>query len=316
MRRGRDRFVDPAGPIYSRPPCYPPALLPPAPSMKAMPKLEPAPPRPEEIEETLDSVGRLDDRAIDLAGTALLLAALDRPGVSLAPYRGHLDDLVAALRDTGASTAVEVAGALQRVFFDRFGYDGDRLTYDDPDNANLIRVIDRRKGLPVTLGILFAHAARGAGFSLDGLAFPGHFLMRLSVRGEHLILDPFNGGRVMDTLELRRLVKQLMGPDQELKPALTDAVGNRAVLLRLQNNLKTRAQGEGKVERVAQVARSMLRLAPEDSALWLEYAKAEHHLGRLGAATSALRNCLEHSLDGFETIEAQKLLDELRRSLN
>lgn len=284
--------------------------------MKAMPKLEPVPLRPEEIEEALDAVGRLDDRAIDLAGTALLLAALDRPGLSVVPYRGHLDDLVAALRDVSATSAIEVAGALQRLFFERFGYDGDRLTYDDPQNANLIRVIDRRKGLPVALGILFAHAARGAGFALDGIAFPGHFLMRLSVKGEHLILDPFNGGRVLDAMELRRLAKQLMGPEQELTPALTDTVGNRAVLLRLQNNLKSRAETEGKVERVAQIARSMLRLAPEHAGLWLDYGKAEHQLGRLGAATAALRNCIEHSLDGFETIEAQRLLEELRRSLN
>ncbi|MDD3445048.1 MAG: transglutaminase-like domain-containing protein [Zavarzinia sp.] len=281
-----------------------------------MPRLDPVPPLPREIEEALDAAGRLDDRAIDLAGTALLLAALDRPGVSLAKYRDHLDDTVAALRDSGATTAAEVAGALQRVFADRFGYDGDRLTYDDPQNANLIRVIDRRKGLPVALGILFAHAARGAGFALDGLAFPGHFLMRLDVKGERLILDPFNGGRVMDVMEMRRLVKQLMGPEQELTPQLTDTVGNRAILLRLQNNLKARAQAEGNVERVARLSRVMLRLAPEDSALWLEYGKAEHQLGRLGAASTALETCIEHSLDGFETIEAQRLLEQLRRSLN
>jgi len=281
-----------------------------------MPRLEPVPPLPDEIEAALDAAGRLDDRAIDLAGTALLLAAVDRPGVSLAKYRGHLDDLVAALRDSGAATAPEVAGALQRIFGDRFGYDGDRLTYDDPQNANLIRVIDRRKGLPVALGVLYAHAARGAGFSLDGLAFPGHFLMRLEIKGERLILDPFNGGRVLDVMELRRLVKQLMGPDQELTPALTDTVGNRAILLRLQNNLKARAQADGNMQRVAQLARIMLRLAPDDAALWLDYGKAQHSLGQLGGAAQALENCIEHSLDGFETIEAQRLLEQLRRSLN
>lgn len=281
-----------------------------------MPRLEPVPPLPDEIEAALDAAGRLDDRAIDLAGTALLLAAVDRPGVSLAKYRGHLDDLVAALRDSGAATAPEVAGALQRIFSDRFGYDGDRLTYDDPQNANLIRVIDRRKGLPVALGVLYAHAARGAGFSLDGLAFPGHFLMRLDIKGERLILDPFNGGRVLDVMELRRLVKQLMGPDQELTPALTDTVGNRSILLRLQNNLKSRAQADGNMQRVAQLARIMLRLAPDDAALWLDYGKAQHSLGQLGGAAQALEQCIEHSLDGFETIEAQRLLEQLRRSLN
>ncbi|RJF89783.1 hypothetical protein D3874_24755 [Oleomonas cavernae] len=281
-----------------------------------MPQLEPAPLLRGEIEEALDAAGHLDDRAIDLAGIALLFAALDRPGVSLVRYRHHLDDLVAGVRDAQAGSALEAAAALQRVFGERFGYDGDRLTYDDPQNANLMRVIDRRKGLPVALGILFTHAARGAGFALDGLAFPGHFLVRLETKGERVILDPFNGGRVMEIMELRRLVKQMMGPDQELTPALTDTVGNRAVLLRLQNNLKTRAQGQGDVERVAFLARSMLRLVPDDAALWLEYGQAEKHLGRLGAAKAALEACLEHSLDGYQTIEAQRLLQALRLALN
>lgn len=281
-----------------------------------MPRIDPAPLLRAQIEEALDEAGRLDDRAIDLAGTALLFAGLDRPGVSLARYRHHLDDIVAAVREAQAGNAIEAAGALQRVFGDRFGYDGDRLTFDDPQNANLMRVIDRRKGLPVALGILYAHAARGAGFALDGLAFPGHFLVRLETKGERLILDPFNGGRVLDAMELRRLVKQLMGPDQELTPALTDTVGNRAVLLRLQNNLKSRAQAQGDVERVGFLARSMLRLAPTDAALWLEYGQAEKHQGRLGAAKAALEACLEHSLDGFQTIEAQRLLETLRLTLN
>ncbi|MCF4165310.1 transglutaminase-like domain-containing protein [Zavarzinia compransoris] len=281
-----------------------------------MPRLDPVPPLPREIEDALDAAGRQEDRAIDLAETALLLAAMDRPGVSLSPYRDHLAELVAAVKDCRAHTAFEAAAALQRVFTDRFGYDGDRLTYDDPQNANLIRVIDRRKGLPVALGVLFAHAARGAGFALSGLAFPGHFLMRLEVAGERVIIDPFNGGRQVEAMEMRRLVKQLMGPEQELTPQLTDTVGNRAILLRLQNNLKTRAQADGNTERVAHLARTMLRLAPEDGALWLDYAKAEHKLGRLGAASGALEQCIEHSLDGFEMIEAQRLLEELRLRLN
>ncbi len=281
-----------------------------------MPSLEPAPLSAEEIEAALDAVGKQEDRAIDLAGTALLLAALDRPGVYLGPYRDHLEELANAMRDSRAATALEVAATLARLFNDRFGYDGDRLTYDDPQNANLISVVERRKGLPVALGILYAHAARAAGFALEGLAFPGHFLVRLQVRGEALILDPFNGGRVLDPLELRRLTKQLMGPDQELTPALTDTVGNRAVLLRLQNNLKSRAQADGDVERVAALARTMLRLAPEDAGLWFDYGQAQHNLGRLGAATAAFESCIEHSLDGFETIEAQRLLAELRLRLN
>ena len=86
------------------------------------------------------------------------------------------------------------ARALNEIILLKYGYCGDELTYDDLQNANLMRVIDRRKGLPVVLGILFIDAARAQGWEAAGLAFPGHFLIRLAERAERLILDPFHGG--------------------------------------------------------------------------------------------------------------------------
>ena len=68
----------------------------------------------------------------------------------------------------------------------RFGYEGDRLTYDDPQNADLMAVIDRRRGLPVALGILYIHAARAGGFAAQGLHTPEPFL---------LLLDPARAAR-------------------------------------------------------------------------------------------------------------------------
>jgi regulator of sirC expression with transglutaminase-like and TPR domain len=109
---------------------------------------------------TLENVGTLPDDAIDLAGTALALAALDHPDVEFARYREHLALLA---REVGLRRAAP-AEALREVLIDAFGYRGDRDSYDDLDNANLIRVIDRRRGLPVALSILWLHAARAQGW--------------------------------------------------------------------------------------------------------------------------------------------------------
>lgn len=281
-----------------------------------MPRRDQEPPGRAEIEQALDQIGQLEDHAINLAGTALLLAARDRPEAPVERYREHLDELAQALRGTTPASAHDAAMLLGRVMTDRFGYDGDRLTYDDPQNANLMRVIDRRKGLPVALGILYLHTAQAAGWRIDGLAFPGHFLLGLDLRGEQLVLDPFNGGRPLDSLELERLAKQFGGPDQELTPALTRDVGKRDILLRLQNNLKARAMADGELERASALVRDMLRVAPTQGGLWLEYGQLEARLGHLASAARGLENCVEHSLDGFLTIEAQRLLDSLRRRLN
>ncbi|MHA1107563.1 MAG: transglutaminase family protein, partial [Alphaproteobacteria bacterium] len=128
----------------------------------------------------------------DIGEAALALAALDRPQVDPARYREHLAVLA---RDVGAAVPAGASHslgrrvrALIRVIAEDFGYCGDTLTYNDSQNANLMRVIDRRKGLPVTLGILYLHAARAQGWQAAGLNFPGHFLIRLEQSGERAIL--------------------------------------------------------------------------------------------------------------------------------
>src|SRR5258708_30354018 len=101
-----------------------------------------------------------------------------------------------------------------------------------------MRVIDRRKGLPVALGILYIHAARAQGWDMAGLAFPGHFLVRLQDAGARLILDPFHGGKPREAAELRDLLKAITRNEAELTPAHYPPVRDPQVLLRLPNKLK------------------------------------------------------------------------------
>jgi len=172
----------------------------------------------------------------------LALACLDRPGVDLARYHEHLESLAREVGDAvaGAELAAQRLRALTTVISERRGYRGDSLTYDDLQNANLMRVIDRRKGLPVALGILYLHAGRAQGWDIAGLAFPGHFLLRLEGIGGFGILDPFSGASIEGAAELRALLKAIAGADRELAAEHYATVADREVLLRLQNNRKLR----------------------------------------------------------------------------
>ena len=172
----------------------------------------------------------------------------------------------------------------------KYGYSGDELTYDDLQNANLMRVIDRRKGLPVALGILYLGAARAQGWDTVGLGFPGHFLIRLSQGAERLILDPFHGGRVLDAAAMRELLKAIAGQAIELSPEHYAPVADRDVLLRLQNNLKSRLiQGE-RHEQAVRVIETMQMLAPDLAELWREAGMLHAQLGNLRAAMQAHRS--------------------------
>ena len=144
-----------------------------------------------DVEEALRCVGRMNDDAIDLAEAALMLAAFDRPDAPVDNYRNHLgrlaDESIEATR--GAQSFEEKIDAVNAVLFERHGYRGDSETYDDMQNANLMRVIDRRKGLPVAPGILYIHVTRAQGWRRHGTNFPARFVVRLECADGGALID-------------------------------------------------------------------------------------------------------------------------------
>jgi regulator of sirC expression with transglutaminase-like and TPR domain len=264
--------------------------------------------------EFLRTVGRLPGERLPIAETALALAAYSGSGLAAAAYRDHLDTLAADLAGAGNGLAAAIE-ALQTELFQRHGYAGDSETYDDPQNADLMRVIDRRKGLPVALGILAIHAARAQGWEMAGLALPGHFLVRLDVAGERAILDPFDGARRRDVAELRALLRSATGTNA-LEPRHYAPVGDRDVLLRLQNNLKLRYLEKEAPAKALAVLDGMILIAPELARLRHEAGILHAELGNYGAATAALKRCLDLPAEPGERQRAALLLQELRMRLN
>lgn len=254
---------------------------------------------------------------LPIAEAALALASVERARVDLGHYRGHLGDLA---RDVGRHAGrrgdlAARARALNEILLLKYGYSGDEATYDDPQNANLMRVIDRRKGLPVALGILYLHAARVQGWDMVGLAFPGHFLVRLSDGAERLILDPFHGGRTCGAVELRGLLKAIGGAEQELLSEHYAPVSDRDVLLRLQNNIKTRLLQAGQGERALAIIATMRFLAPDLATLWYEAGAIEAQLGNLRAAIASFEMFIARTPDGAARHQAAVLLQQLKSRL-
>jgi regulator of sirC expression with transglutaminase-like and TPR domain len=259
----------------------------------------------------LEQLGQSADGPVDIVQAALMLAALDHPGLPLEPARAHLADIADAMKAQGSmiQRVGDGARALTTQLSTRLGYDGDRLNYDDPANADLLQVIARRRGLPVTLGILFMHAARAAGMMATGLNTQSHFLVRIAHRHDDVTIDPFNGGIVLEI-------------GHPLPAALADAhlaqpVGDIDVLLRLQNNLKIRALEHNKTERALEIAHRMALLAPRRPDVWFDLARLNEANGVLGAARKAYEHCMELAPRG-EALhhEAALLLAHLKRRLN
>jgi regulator of sirC expression with transglutaminase-like and TPR domain len=246
---------------------------------------------------------------IDIAEAALVLGELGRPGVDPAPYRAHLAALAEAARRT--ATLEGVAAHL----FDRLGYRGDTETYEDLRNANLTHVIDRRQGLPVALGVLALHAWRAAGLEAWGANAPGHFLVMVETEDGPELRDPFNGGRVVSEADLAQLF-QAAGWDAASGRGTLSPMDDRAVLARLQNNIKIRALAAEDLERAAQALGTMVILAPRDAAFWRELALVETRRENLRAAAGALEGALAATTDAGSARGIELELRALRARLN
>ncbi|HWX49085.1 MAG TPA: transglutaminase-like domain-containing protein [Roseomonas sp.] len=276
-----------------------------------------------EARAALEAAGQMPDAELDLTAVALQFARIDAPEADWRAAAQHLSELARAAVGAATTDAEADAGdslrraeAVRSVLYDQFGYTGDPETYDAPENANLIRVIERRRGLPVALGILWLHAAEAAGWSAWGLDFPGHFLLGIEGSRGAAVVDPYRPDRPLDAAELRAVLKRVQGPKAELRPEFLAPVGKRAVLLRLQNNIKLRRLGAGDVEGALTCTRDMLRVAPDMPALWREAALMNQRLDRIGAALICLERFLALVPEGEAAQRARAMAMELRQRLH
>jgi regulator of sirC expression with transglutaminase-like and TPR domain len=249
-----------------------------------------------EIILRLQNVGEQNGLTHDIGEAALLLANLELPHNNLGRYLDELDLIVSDTIKAARGTR-DLPGrimALSEILFKRHGYRGDIDSYDDPQNANLMRVIDRRKGLPVALGVLVIHAARSQGWDITGLNFPGHFLLRLTESGEHVVIDPFDEARALGSEDLQQILARVHGPHVKLRPEFIQSVSDRDILLRLQNNIKLRALGDGNWTRAIEVLESMIMIAPMKVDIMAELVSLETSKGHYRSALGRLDLFLEH----------------------
>ncbi len=273
-------------------------------------------PRDPSAHAALDAIGQLPDGEIDIAVAALQLARVDAPGADWQAARQHLSVLareaVVLARGVPAGDLPTRARVLALLISARHGYAGDTEDYDNLSNANLIHVIARRRGLPVALGIIWLHAARAVGWAAHGVDFPGHFLLALEGDGGKIVLDVFAGGTPLDTGALRRLLRSVEGDQAELRPGLLAPMSSRAVLLRLQANIKRRRLDGGDVAGALACTEDMLRIAPNRAMLWREAGQLNQRLDRIGAALRCYEALLASLPLGETAARTQALIDALR----
>ncbi len=234
----------------------------------------------DDIEADIAELGLLEDDEILLDEAALLLGLADHPDAEIDDARAEIDAMTArieALGGLGDAPRLQ-AERLAHTIAHRCGLRGDRDDYDNPANADFLAMFERRRGLPVTLSILYVALARRLGGAADIVGLPGHVVVRIGDGGDAVVIDPFSNGGIVARL-----------PDALHEPVREGVLlSNRAALVRLLTNQAARAHNAGDLARALVLARRMSLLAPDFTSVWWERAQLEVRLGDHAAARESL----------------------------
>jgi regulator of sirC expression with transglutaminase-like and TPR domain len=260
-----------------------------------------------------------DDARIDLAHACLMIAQDAYPELEAERYLGEIERMALRLRAKGGGkdSPEERVMALNQFLFDELAFRGNTEAYYDPRNSYLNEVMDRRTGIPITLAVLYMAVGRRIGLPLEGVSFPGHFLVRLRLRGGMLVLDPFAGGAPLAADDLRERLRRVVPKglaegvpvqdlplDQFLEPATP-----RQIIARVLRNLKGIYKGADKPDRLLEVLNRMLLVAPGSAGELRDRGLVYQRLECYRAALADLSGYLEREPEApdFEEVRARMM---------
>ena len=269
--------------------------------------------------EYLEMVGDLPDQEVDVAPVSIAMASLLNEGRKPESYFRQLKKIsgdVAArydeLLEAGAEDLAETRlAALKHILADKFGFLGNENDSDHYLGADMMSVIDRSQGLPVSLTILYIHAARAQGWEIEALLLPSYCLPRLQNGPQRLIFDPFRRGEILAASDIRGIVKAALGDSAELSASYFEPVSNRDILINQYNFIKSHQIEISDYEGALQTIEVMRLVAPGEFRLLLDAGVLYSRTGQNEKAIPALETYIERAPDHNDRYDAELLLEHI-----
>jgi regulator of sirC expression with transglutaminase-like and TPR domain len=253
---------------------------------------------------------------LELPRAALAIAREDYPELDIERYLARLEELANAVRrrlDEAADPYRGIA-ALNYVMFKEQGFQGNRADYFDPKNSFLNQVMDRKKGIPITLSILYIEVGRRIGLPLQGVGFPGHFLVKYSGQGDdEIVIDPFHGGDIRSRDSLETLLGELYGGKVGFQPSHLRAVTKKQILRRLLSNLKIIYVRENNLLKARSVLEQLVILDPTSAEDIRDRGIVHLGLECFGKALADLENYLRLAPDAADASAVREQLARLAK---
>jgi regulator of sirC expression with transglutaminase-like and TPR domain len=241
----------------------------------------------------------------DLAQAALLVARIEYPDLDPGPYLERLDAMGEAARQAIEKHAegcddrspASCVRALNQYLFDELGFEGNRRRYEDPRNSCLNEVLERRTGIPITLSVVYMEVARRAGLRVDGVNFPGHFLVRCKAPERRpaagLIIDPFHRGALLSEHDCRMLLQRHVGPEVAFSRSLLSSATRSQVITRMLLNLKRLYVHMRSFPQARDVTDLLLAITPSALSELRDRGLLAYHLNDVTAALRDLQTYLK-----------------------
>lgn len=255
-----------------------------------------------------------------LAEAALLIAQDEYPGLDVDAYIQRLDAIAKNVRqrlgpDRGFEDTIL---ALNQFLFDEYGLSGNVGDYYDPRNSFLNDVLDRKLGIPITLSIVYIEIGRRLGLPLEGVSFPGHFLVKLEVDQGDVVLDPFSGGICLSEEDLIARLEDMPldehPPVSELARAIVaQPTGNKQIVVRMLHNLKQIYLHHNELTKALSALNRLLLITPDLSDEIRERAEIYERLECFRAALDDYGRYLRLEPAAVDAAEVHKRLVELQR---
>jgi regulator of sirC expression with transglutaminase-like and TPR domain len=271
----------------------------------------------ETMSERLRQIVSGPDEDISLAEAALLIAGHGYPDLNVAAYLSRIEELAYMLRlriDEGDSIPERISELNQFLFGDlRFAPNSE--DYYDPRNSFLNEVLERRTGIPITLCVVYMELGRKIGLPLQGLSFPGHFLVKCAVPEGDVVLDPYSGGISLSLADLQKRLREVRGGEvsRAIVAELLVSASNKEIIVRLLRNLKAIYLREHNLDRALPIVDWIIATMPEQTPELRDRGMIHQELECSRAALADFEEYLKRSPSCEDADDIRRRIIELRR---
>ena len=266
-------------------------------------------------EQFLRMIARPDDE-LDLASAALLIAKEEYPALDVSEYRSRLDRLAERARPRMQGidgNPFAVIDALNTCLFVEEGFRGNTDEYFDPRNSFLNEVLDRKRGIPITLCVIYMEVAARLGYSMRGVGFPGHFIVRHATEGRDILIDPYHQGEILLPEDCRGRLRAVFGPEVPFDTRYLDSVGKKQILTRMLENLKAIYMKSDDHARALRVIDRLVALSPDDPGLMRDRGVSHLNLCHFERAVNDLEAYLRSWPAAGDATAIRKQITSIRR---